>query len=154
HVPGARVVAAYKGGSPDVASSANRVEGFTAELRDKWKIEIVPDIATLAKKVDAVLLESVDGRTHLEQVKPVFAARKRVFIDKPLAAHYREARQIADLARQAGVPWFSSSSLRYYPGVRALRSDPKTGALLGAAVHAPSELEPHHGDFFWYGIHG
>ena len=38
HVPGARVVAAFKGGSPDVEASATRVDGFTATLRDKWQI--------------------------------------------------------------------------------------------------------------------
>ena len=62
HVAGLRVVAAYKGGSPDVEMSWSRVDEFTAELRDKWKIEIVDDIPTLCSKVDAVLLESVDGR--------------------------------------------------------------------------------------------
>src|SRR5215472_13049271 len=92
HVPGLRVVAAYKGGSPDVESSWSRVDKFTAELRDKWKIEIVNDIPTLCSKVDAVLLESVDGRSHLEQVKPVFAARKPVFIDKPMAGTYKEGK--------------------------------------------------------------
>jgi predicted dehydrogenase len=154
HVPGARVVAAFKGGSPDVESSANRIEGFTAELRDKWKIEIVPTIAQLAAKVDAVLVESVDGRVHLEQVKPVLEARKRVFIDKPLAASYEDAREIARLAAAKGVAWFSSSSLRFYPGVVASKRDPKLGELIGATVHGPSPTEPHHPDLFWYGIHG
>src|SRR5262245_46434551 len=89
HVAGARVVAAFKGSSPDIESSVDRIEGFTAELREKWNVEIVNDIPTLCKKVDAVLLESVDGRPHLEQVRPVFAAGKPVFIDKPLAASYK-----------------------------------------------------------------
>jgi len=93
HVPGMRVVAAFKGGSPDVESSRTRIEGFTAELRDKWKVEIVADIPTLCRKVDAVLLESVDGRPHLEQVKPVLAAKKPVFIDKPLASTLEDARE-------------------------------------------------------------
>src|SRR5262245_54308567 len=123
HIPGARVVAAFKGGSPDVESSANRIEGFTAELRDKWKIEIVPDIPSLVSKVDAVLLESVDGRVHLEQARPVLQAKKRVFIDKPLAASYKDAREIARLAETHGAAWFSSSSLRFYPSVQALRGN-------------------------------
>ena len=63
--------------------------------------------------MDAVLLESVDGRPHLEQVKPVLKAHKPVFIDKPLAATLEDAREIARLAKAAGVPWFSSSSLRF-----------------------------------------
>ena len=64
HVPGARIVAAYKGGSPDVKESATRIERFTAEMRDKWKVELVDSIEELCRKVDAVLLMSVDGRQH------------------------------------------------------------------------------------------
>src|SRR5215472_13332462 len=75
-VPGGRVVAAFKGGSPDVESSRTRVDKFTAELKEKWGVEIIGSIEELCGKVDAVLLESVDGRPHLSQVRPVFAARK------------------------------------------------------------------------------
>ena len=35
---------------------------YAGELRDKWKGEIGPSIASMAGKVDAVLLESVDGQ--------------------------------------------------------------------------------------------
>src|SRR5262245_12361414 len=93
HVRGTRVVAAFKGGSPDVESSYTRVDRFTAEIHDRWGVEIVGSIEELVKRVDVVLLESVDGRPHLAQVRPVFAAKKRVFIDKPLAASYADARE-------------------------------------------------------------
>src|SRR5678816_578403 len=75
HVPGCKVVAAFKGGSPDIESSSSRIDGFTKTLQEKWGVEIVDSIEALCKKVDAVLLESVDGRPHLEQVRPVFAAK-------------------------------------------------------------------------------
>ncbi len=153
HVPGFRVVAAYKGGSPDVESSATRLEGFTAELRDKWKVEIVPDIPTLCSKVDVVLLESVDGRKHLEQARPVFAAHKPVFIDKPLAASYEDAKQIAQLGQEAGVPWFSSSSLRFWSETQRLKNPPDVGHIMGYNVYGPAPIEAHHPDLFWYGIH-
>ncbi len=154
HVPGARVVAAFKGGSPDLDASASRVDKYTEQLKAKWGLEIVPDIPTLCSKVDAILLLSVDGRRHLEQVKPVFAARKRVFIDKPLAASLADARAIARLGAEAGVPWFSCSSLRYYSSTQALKEDAKLGATLGCDIYSPSPTEPHHPDLFWYGIHG
>lgn len=56
---------------------------------------VVDSIEALVARVDAVLLESVDGRPHLQQVRPVFAARKRVFIDKSLTGSLRDVN-IAD----------------------------------------------------------
>src|SRR4051794_34235558 len=69
HVDGARIVAAYKGGSPDIVSSRTRVDQFAADLSQIYGVEIVPDIPTLCAKVDGVLLESGDGRVHLAQAK-------------------------------------------------------------------------------------
>jgi GFO/IDH/MocA oxidoreductase family protein len=153
HVPGARVVAAFKGGSPDVESSRTRIDRFTAELKDKWGVEIVGSIDELCKKVDAVLLMSVDGRPHLNQVRPVFAAKKRVFIDKPFTAGYADAREIVSLSRESGTPFFSSSSLRFASDLQAMKRDEKLGAMLGAFTYGPAPTEPHHPDLFWYGIH-
>jgi len=150
YIPGARVVAAYKGGSPDVESSYKRVDKFAEELRTKWKVELVSDIPTLCRKVDGVLLESGDGRVHLQQVKPVIAAGKPVFIDKPLASTLDDAREIARLAKAAGVPWFSASSLRF----AELATSLKFPDTMSAIVWGPGPLEPHHQlDLSWYAIH-
>ncbi len=150
HVAGARVVAAYKGGSADLESSRSRVEGYAKELAEKWKVEIVPDIPTLCSKVDAVLLESVDGRPHLAQARQIIAAGKPMFIDKPLAATLEDAREIARLAKQAGVPWFSTSSLRWSEIVTSTRSP---GAI-AVTTWGPGPFEEHHYlDLAWYAIH-
>jgi hypothetical protein len=150
HIPGAKVVAAFKGGSPDVESSHTRVDKYAEEIRTKYGVEIVPSIEELLKKVDAVLIESVDGRPHLEQARPVIAARKRFFIDKPLSADIKEAREIVRLAREAGVPWFSSSSLRWSEIVEKTR----VSGLTGAITWGPGPTEEHHElDLSWYGIH-
>lgn len=151
---GVKVVAAYPGGSPDIPASKDRIEGFTKTLRDKHMVEIVESIDALLGKVDVVLLESVDGRPHLEQAKPVFKAKKPVFIDKPVAGSLADAIQIYALAAASGTPCFSSSSLRFAPGVQAIRNDPKVGEILGCDSYGPAPTEPHHPDLFWYGIHG
>jgi hypothetical protein len=148
-----RVVAAYPGGSTDIPDSKNRLEGFTKTLREKFGVEIVDSIDELLKKVDVVFLESVDGRPHLEQVKPVLRAKKPVFIDKPVAGSLADAVEIYRLAKESGTPCFSSSSLRFSPGIRSIRDDPKFGAILGCDAYGPCSLEPHHPDLFWYGIH-
>lgn len=152
HVPGGRVVAGFRGGSPDIESSHTRVEGYTKELQEKWGVEIVDTIEALCEKVDAVMIESVDGRPHLAQLKPVLEARKPVFIDKPVAGSLADAIAIYRLAEQAKVPCFSSSSLRYYPGLIELtRAD--VGQVKGAVSTGPGYLEPHHPDLYWYGVH-
>ena len=150
HIAGARVVAAYKGGSPDIVSSRTRVEGYAEQLRKQYGIEIVPDIPTLCSKVDAVLLESGDGRIHLSQARLVFAAHKPVFIDKPLASTLEDAREIARLAKAADVPWFSTSALRFNDIVTSM----KAPDAFGVGVWGPGPMEEHHHlDLSWYGIH-
>jgi predicted dehydrogenase len=151
---GVKVVAAFPGGSPDLAASRDRVAGFTNELRDKYGVEIVDSIETLLTKVDAVLLESVDGRPHLEQARPVLAAKKPLFIDKPVAASLTDAMEIYRLSEVTGTPCFSSSSLRFSPGIQSMRSSDKVGEVLGCDAYGPCSLEEHHPDLFWYGIHG
>jgi predicted dehydrogenase len=149
HVAGARVVAAYKGGSPDIDESRNRIDRFTKELEEKWQVKIVDSIADLCQQVDAVLLTSVDGRAHLAQARIIIQAHKPLFIDKPLASTLEDAREIARLAKEAGVPWFSASSLRF-GGIAVLRSTD----LEGATTWGPGPLEPHHHlDLAWYAIH-
>jgi hypothetical protein len=152
HVPGARVVAAFKGGSPDIESSASRIEGFTKTLVEQYGVTIYDSIEELCRHVDAVMIESVDGRPHLEQARPVFKARKPLFIDKPLAGSLKDAIAIYKLANESGVPCFSTSSLRYYPGLVELKAA-NYGELKGAFSTGPCSLEPHHPDLYWYGIH-
>ena len=147
-IPGAKVVCAYKGGSPDVESSYTRVDKFTARIRDEFKVEIVPDIETLVKKVDAVIINSVDGRVHLEQAKPVIAAKKPFFVDKPMAANLEDAKEIFRLANEAGVPCFSASSLRYMNELVEVMADTSLGKIVGCDIYAPCKYEPHHPDLF------
>ena len=150
HVAGARVVAAFPGGSPDLEDSARRVRQYAEDLRSKWGVEIVSDIPTLLSKVDGVLLTSLDGRVHLEQARPVIAAHKPLFIDKPLASTLEDAREIARLASEASVPWFSSSSLRF----GAIGASMKFPDTTGVTTWGPGPMEPHHHlDLSWYAIH-
>jgi len=153
HVPGAKVVAAYKGGSPDIESSASRVEGYTKELREKYGVAIYDSIEELCRHVDAVMLESVDGRPHLEQAKPVIKSRKPLYIDKPMAGSLKDGVEIFRLAREAGVPVFSASSLRFGKNTQAVRNG-SIGKVLRAETSSPCHFEKTHPDLFWYGVHG
>lgn len=147
-----RVVAAYPYGSRDIESSASRIPKYTAEVK-AMGLEVVDSIDELLSKVDCVLLETNDGRPHLEQALQVFRAGKPVFIDKPTGSNLSEVVAIFTAAKHFGVPVFSSSSLRYSAGAQAIRSG-KVGRVLGCAAYSPCSLEQTHVDLFWYGIHG
>ena len=149
---GYRVVAAYPYGSRTIESSYSRIPGYTEEVTGMG-VEIVGSIAELLGKVDVVLLNTNDGRLHLEQATEVFRAGKPVFIDKPLAASLADAVAIFDAAERYGVPTFSSSTLRYSPDMQAVRGG-SIGRVIGADAYTPARLEATHPDLFWYGIHG
>jgi predicted dehydrogenase len=150
---GCRVVAGYPGGSPDFPASADRVEKFTNQLRDEYHLEIVDSIEELLQKVDGILLESVDGRPHLEQAKPVIAAGKPLFIDKPMAACLADVIEIFRLAEEAGVPCWSSSSARYGEGIVGVSENDALGDIIGCDVFGSSSWAEFHPDLYLYGIH-
>ena len=149
---GYKVVAAYPRGSNDIKSSVERIPGYTEDVK-KMGVEIVGSIDELLQKVDFVLLETNDGRLHLEQAIPVMKAGKRMFIDKPVAASLADAVAIFDAAKYYNLPVFSASSLRYIDGAKEIAAG-SIGKVIGADVYSPATLEKTHPDLFWYGIHG
>ena len=153
HVPGAKVVAAFKGGSPDIESSASKVDGYTKTLSEKYGVQIYPTIEEVCANVDAVMIEAVDGRPHLAQARKIIAAKKILYIDKPVGGTLKDAIEIYRLAKEAGVPVFSSSSLRFAKSTQAVRNG-SIGKVTYAQTTSPAPLEPHHPDLYWYGVHG
>ena len=153
HISGGKVVAAVKGGSPDIPSSRDRIDRLTKALVDDFGVKLYPSIEEMCAKVDAILLESVDGRPHLKQAKPVIEAGLPLFIDKPLAGSLKDAIAIFELAEKKNVPVFTSSSLRFAKATQSARGG-SLGKVTRCETHSPCSLEPHHPDLFWYGIHG
>lgn len=149
---GIRIVAGYPGGT-DIPASRDRVGKFTEQLRGVG-IEIVDTIPKLLEKVDVVLLESVDGRIHWQEAAPVLKAHKPVFIDKPAGGSLADTIAIYDLAKQQNTPCFSSSSLRFSPGIQELLKNDKLGAVVGAVTWGDCSYMEGTPDMFFYGIHG
>lgn len=152
HVPGARIVAAFKGGSPDIPQSGSRVDAYAAELERDYGVRLCATIAEVARESDAIMLLSADGRKHLAQAMELFPFGKPMFVDKPAAASLADAVELFRLAAASGVKIFSASALRFGPQMEKLR-DAKIGDLKGAFAYGPAPIEPHHPDLFWYGVH-
>ncbi len=148
-IPGARIVRAFPGGSAKFSLSRDRIAGFTAKLRDEYGVQIVESIDELAG-LDAYLLESVDGDTHLREFEALARFGKPVFIDKPLACCYKDAKAIFDLAAAKGIPIMTTSSMRYAAGVGDQKD---AGEVVSAEGFGPMSILPDYRDYFWYGIH-
>ncbi|WP_443936800.1 Gfo/Idh/MocA family protein [Pedobacter sp. MW01-1-1] len=149
---GYKVVAAYPYGSKDLALSKERIPKQMEEIQ-RYQVKICTSIAALLKEVDVVLLETNDGRLHLEQALEVIKAGKPLFIDKPLAASLKDGVSIFEASKKYNVPVFSASSLRFMNAVKKVRNG-GYGKVLAADSYSPATIEPSHSDLFWYAIHG
>ena len=150
---GYKIVAAYPYGSKTIKSSFERIPAYTEQVK-KLGVEIVNSLAELLGKADVIMLETNDGRPHLQQALEVMKAGKALFIDKPVAGTLADVMAVYEAASHYKTPVFSASSLRYATNVQQTAGGKAAGKILGADTYSPSPLESTHPDFFWYGIHG
>ncbi|MBN2642357.1 MAG: Gfo/Idh/MocA family oxidoreductase [Victivallales bacterium] len=149
HIPNCEIVKAFPGGSENFSLSKSRIDQFTKDVQNK-NVEIVEDIDSLAG-LDGYFLESVDGNQHLEQFKRLVKFGKPVFIDKPLACNYADAREIANIAREHNIPIMTASAIRYAKGIDKLVEIDET--VESCEAFGPMALLHDYRDYFWYGIH-
>jgi predicted dehydrogenase len=151
HIPGARVIAGWPGGSQDIDVSKNRVEGFTKDLKEKYGVEIMSTPEDVAKACDLVFITAVDGRAHRQLFERVAPFKKPVFIDKPFTTSLADAKAIFDLADKNKMPVMSCSSLRYADGLTAMLE--KGSDVIGCDAFGPMDIISQLPGYFWYGVH-
>lgn len=152
HREGGKVVAGWPGGSPDFPASADRVDGFTKELREKYQVEMMDTPESVAEAVDLVFITAVDGRVHPELFAKVAPFRKPVFVDKPFALTVAGAREMIEGADREGIPLMSCSSLRYSEFLLEAMKAGRDG-IRAAEFFGPMNEVPTQPGLFWYGCH-
>ena len=150
---GFKVIAAFPAGSPDIEESMRELPKWVKDIQT-YGVEIAKSPEDVLKKVDAVLIMSVDGRAHLEQLKPVFKTGKPVYVGRPLAASLADTVEIFRLAKESKTPIFSCSQHRFSPGFIGMRNHEEVGDVIGVDVYGGCPREPHHPDLFWHAVHG
>jgi predicted dehydrogenase len=152
YIEGAEVTVACPVGSSDFVLSYSRIEGITKEV-ERFGVQLVKTIEEVAERCDAILLESVDGRVHLEQVKKLVGYQKPLFVDKPFCLSSSEAIEMVKLSEQYGTPIMSSSALRFAEEVRKALAIQDKGKIIGADCFGPMDMVDTQPGYFWYGIH-
>jgi virulence factor len=149
-VEGARVVA----GVPGRSAIAPEVIPKNLETLKGYGVAILDDPGDLFGKVDAVLVESVDGSVHLDRAMPFLRKGMPTYVDKPFACSTADAKALADVAMEKHVPLMSSSSLRYAPEVVAASGGKgPLGEIVGVSTYGPAPTHPRNPGLFHYGIH-
>lgn len=149
-VEGARVVAGVPGTS---RIAPELIPKYTAEM-EKYGVTLHDDPADLLGKVDAVMIESVDGSVHLARALPFLKKGMPTYVDKPFACSLADAKEMFKVAMESHVPLMSSSSLRYAPEVVAAKEGKGAGgAVIGVSTYGPAPTHPRNPGLFHYGIH-
>jgi UDP-N-acetylglucosamine 3-dehydrogenase len=117
-LPGVELAALADPHAADLAAVADRY-GVAARYRDA--LELLCDPA-----LDAVVLATPDGQ-HAAQVRAALARGLHVFVEKPLAASWREAQDLQRLAEQAGRTLQTGLLLRYEVAHRLLQQQIASG---------------------------
>jgi predicted dehydrogenase len=154
YVNGGRVVWGCPGAS---MLGPERVAGFTAQMQELG-VRLVDDPLEMLGKVDAVMIESLDGSVHFQRARPFLEAGLPCFVDKPFASSLEQAKAMVELAGSRGAPIFSTSSLRYAPELvefvhHSQAVESATGRILGAATYGPAPTRSRNPGLFHYGIH-
>ncbi len=150
-VDGAKVVA----GVPGTSKLSPEVIPKNVEAMKRYGVPLFDDPSELFGKIDAVLIEAVDGSVHLDRAMPFLERGIPTYVDKPFACSLDHARAMIDLATRKHVPLMSSSSLRYAPEVVKAKAGAEVGKLVGVDTHGPAPLDPkgRNPGLFHYGIH-
>jgi myo-inositol 2-dehydrogenase/D-chiro-inositol 1-dehydrogenase len=119
---------------------------------ETWGVDLAKSVDEVVSQVDAVLLESVDGRRHLDEVRPVIEAGKPVLCEKPLAVTPEDCLAICEAEAAAGRKLVHVGFMRRFdPAYREMKAAIDGGSLgpvrllhcLHRNQQVPDWFEPH-----------
>jgi len=129
---GRSLVASVAGKSDDIrfVTAYTRTRANAEEFcRDK-QIALVDSYEEILRNpdIDAVVLATPHSQ-HQTQALAAAAARKHLFVEKPLTLDLASARVVADVARNAGLVLAVGLTRRFHPNVAELRLRAQDGRL-------------------------
>jgi predicted dehydrogenase len=118
---------------------------------EAWGVKVTEDFDEAVSDCDAIMLEINDPEYHLEYFKKCADLNKPIFLDKPMADNYENAKAIYDLAQEKNLKVISASSLRYSQSL--VDACNKVPAPEQAYIYGPLGVPPVGSGIIWYGVH-
>lgn len=93
--------------------------------------------AKIHQTLDSIIRAGVAGAfvhtatsTHPEIISHLLKAQIPVYVDKPIADHYQEAKKVTELAKAQGVLLMTGFNRRFAPMIRQLKEKPNINMII------------------------
>lgn len=142
--PGAEVK--YVWGETDAfAKSAMEKGGIPNQVKDPLE---------MMGKIDALIVDHRHPKYHLEAAAPFVKAGIPTFIDKPFCYRAAEGKEFLEMAKKAGTPVTSYSSIAHSDATFDLIKQVKNlGEIVQVVRTGTVDLDSEYGGVFFYGVH-
>ena len=131
-------------------------EASNKAIRDKYDVaRSSTDPAAFVGEVDAVMITARHGGLHLPCALPYIREGAKLWIDKPITASVKDARELVRLAHEMNLLLCGGSSLAGAEGTVRMKKlvREKGSAVTGGHVTAPVNLLNDYGNFWFYSQH-
>lgn len=147
-VPGARVVSCMRFETPFQGK-----DGLDERQKqmEAWGVDVTTDFDHAVAECEAIIVAINDPAYHVEYFTKCASLGKPIFLDKPMADNTANARKIRQIAKDKGLKVFSSSSLRFVPGlIEACKAVPEPVCV---STYGALGVAPAGSSIVWYGVH-
>jgi predicted dehydrogenase len=130
-------------------------EEFAKNAMEKGSIpNMVANPNDMLGKIDALIVDHRHAKYHLEAATPFVKAGIPAFIDKPFCYRVSEGKEFLAMAREAGTPVTSYSSVRQSSETFDIKEQLESiGEFNHVVSFGPADLDSKYGGVFFYGIH-
>lgn len=130
-------------------------EAFARKTAEAGKIpNIVKDPKEMLGKIDALIVDHRHAKYHLEAAAPFVKAGIPTFIDKPFCYRVEEGKAFLAMARKAGTPITSFSSIAQSVCTYDIKQQLESmGEINHVVRYGPVDLDSEFGGVFFYGVH-
>ena len=115
---------------------------------------MVSDPVDMLGKIDALIVDHRHAKYHLEAATPFVEAGIPTFIDKPFCYRVSEGKEFLAMARKAGTPVTSFSSILQSDATFDIKKQLESlGEFNHIVSMGPADIESKYGGIFFYGVH-
>ena len=114
----------------------------------------VKDPSEMMGKIDALIVDHRHAKYHLDAAWPFVEAGIPTFVDKPFCYRAKKGKEFLEMAREAGTPVTSYSSIAHSAATFDIKKQVSEMDNIHQVIRTgPVDLDSKYGGVFFYGVH-